>query len=389
MHNFNDEKIYNKYLKIFLILLLLGSIPLFFSYLFVLRAWENTPFETIVKYQNEHNAIYGTALNPNDLAYKIQLVHFRQPHIIALGSSRVMQLRENFFEGKFTNCGGIFSSLYEGQAFVDQMLALHKPQIVFWGLDYWWFNKKYIADETRRFVDEKTINKEKLLKPIQWLIEKKISIHDFFTVIVSGRTHNPYTNFDNLGIHAIKISNGFRKDGSYIDIEYAFGINKNRLEKINEEQKSIIDDANERASSAGNSFVDTERWSIFLAILNKFKANNIPVVLFLPPIAPSIYRVMKDKTLIDDLRHHISELHEEFYDFSDGASLGSDDKEFLDAWHSGEVVYLRLLRSIQMREKKSKLAFYLATNLDQYINFNQNKVAVIYPEDAPLFLLRE
>ena len=80
-----------------------------------LKIFEHNSFESIVKRQLNHNSIYGTALNENVFAYKLELVKQTKPKIVALGSSRVLQLREEFFRDSFVSAGNAMNTLKEAK----------------------------------------------------------------------------------------------------------------------------------------------------------------------------------------------------------------------------------------------------------------------------------
>ena len=54
----------------------------------------------IISYQLNSNGIYGSALYTNVYPYKIALYSKIKPEIVVIGSSTVLQFRENFFNGK-------------------------------------------------------------------------------------------------------------------------------------------------------------------------------------------------------------------------------------------------------------------------------------------------
>lgn len=377
------DKSFHRYLKIFTATLSVGGLALLFNLILISKSFENSPHGEIVRLQAEKNAIYGTALNPNDLSYKLELVKLRKPKIIALGSSRTMQIREEMFREPFTNCGGVFSTINEGKAFVGSMLSVHQPELVLLGIDYWWFSKKYFYPEKRRFIQADLMNKEKLLKPYEWLMSGKLNWKEYFSIIWHGPRKNSYTNYFNMGMHAIKTSNGFRPDGSYLDVESILALNGDRLEKIHSELKSLENQTNERANHGYGDFIDEDRWKSFLEILSEFKNRNIKVILFLPPIAPAFVKELaKHDRFIFSLKNRLENLNEEFFDFTSSSAV-KDNREFSDGWHAGEVVYLRLLD--QSRKQSSALRKYIGKNdFGKLIARFSGKILVFFREEESL-----
>ena len=65
----------------------------------------------------------------------MELIKQVKPEIIALGSSRVMQFREDSFNKKFVNAGGAMNSLSEFN-FFEKMYEFHNPKYIILGLDF-------------------------------------------------------------------------------------------------------------------------------------------------------------------------------------------------------------------------------------------------------------
>ena len=61
------------------------------NWLFLENAGELTAIEDVVARQQNEGGLYGTAIHPNDYAYKLALLAARQPEVVAIGSSRVLQ----------------------------------------------------------------------------------------------------------------------------------------------------------------------------------------------------------------------------------------------------------------------------------------------------------
>lgn len=382
------ERSAKKYLLIFSLAFFGGGFPFLLNFFFVSQAYENTSYEKIVDIQGKERAIYGTALNPNDLNYKLALLKKRRPEIIAWGSSRTMQLREEEFRASFANCGGVFSTINEGTVFLKSMLSVHKPKFILWGLDYWWFNKKWEADERRRFIDETAITQEKLTRPFQWFLEDKLTPRDYFSVLFGDRK-NPHTNYPNLGVHAIKTSDGYRPDGSYMETSTILGLKDNRMKNMQKELFTIVDETDDRAKLGYGDFVDEDRWAQFVSLVREVRKNNIQFLIFLPPVAPDFMHAIKDQKkqdFVEKLAERLRGLNEEFYDFTDSRQYHIDEREFSDGWHVGEVGYLRLLREISHRNPKSKLVTYLRTeNFNATIKKFSNRLLILFPGDDKLF----
>ena len=78
------------------------------SALIMWRVYEFSNVDRIVKDQASSHGIYASSLDHNAMSYKLTLVEFRKPDIVAIGSSRAMQFREDSFRDDvvFVNAGG-------------------------------------------------------------------------------------------------------------------------------------------------------------------------------------------------------------------------------------------------------------------------------------------
>ena len=92
-------------------------------------------------------AAAGQRYGNRDLAFKTISANLRQPHILAAGSSRVLQFRDQFFNrhpDEFYNVGAPAWALDQ----VEQLLhdLTYTPRILILGLDQAWFNDAYVPD---------------------------------------------------------------------------------------------------------------------------------------------------------------------------------------------------------------------------------------------------
>ena len=109
------------------------------SYLVVLQAGEFQPLSDVVRTQHERNLIYGSGIHDVRRELKMEIIKFRQPEIVALGSSRPLDFRQEYFTQPFACACQAMDTLVEGQSFVDKMLTVHQPRVVIFALDHWWF----------------------------------------------------------------------------------------------------------------------------------------------------------------------------------------------------------------------------------------------------------
>lgn len=342
---------YKKFVLSYFMILLIFGLLLAGIFYYLSRIFEHNSFESIVKRQLNHNSIYGTALNENVFAYKLELVKQTKPKIVALGSSRVLQLREEFFRDSFVSAGNAMNTLKEGRLFLEEVLKFYKPDIVILGLGVWWFNPLYPNYEKGEYfnINGKNISGAKVRD-----IVKHIYNRQFFQSQYLLDNHfitNPYSNLDSLGLNAMYNGRGFLKDGSYLYGE----IFKDEKTKDANFADTFWRIENSNSQFAYASHIDVKRMQDLFDILNLLEKHNIQVVIFIPPLAPSVYKAMQDKqekyAYIDELFMTLQNNQIYFFNYHNPAVLKDDDCEFLDGFHGGDVFYARILADMAQKSE--------------------------------------
>ena len=320
-------------------------------------------YKEIVKYQKKLNAIWGSALNDNLFSYKVELFKQKKPTLMVLGSSRVVQMREQFFNSSFANCGLAMSHLNEGIMFLEEILKFHHPELILLGLDFWWFNDAHPQPPTfpQHNKDGSGNLLYKIRQPFVWLRNNKISLRQLMEVTLFGNTKNDITKYDNMGIAAIKYSQGFRKDGSFFDSKILFGLDPKVADIQFKITFSWIDKGGSRVEYGDR--ISPGRLQQFQKIMEICRGNNIPLIVFLPPMAPKVYQKMetmpREYAYIQGLRNYLPTLPLEAYDFHDISEVSRNDCEFFDGFHGGDVLSQKMLLSIVEKNPQSALRKYL------------------------------
>lgn len=337
--------IYWKFLMNYWLFLIISIFLLSPIYIFLVKWYEHSSFDEVVKKQIETNSIYWTALNQNNFSYKLSLIKEKKPNIVLLWSSRVMQFREEFFNDTFINAWWGMNYMSEGVMFYNEMLKFHKPEYLILWLDFWWFNDNYIDPESFSYHNNswKELTFKKLSKPIMFLINDKISFDLFFNVLKWNYKNN-ITNFNNIWIQALDSSTWFRKDWSYFYSKYIFDLEKNIDIKFNKTLFSI----NNNLSRFKYWNELSKKWLDRLKkIIELSNINNIKLILFIPPISPLIYdELNKNKenySYLNIFFEDIKKLEIENYNFHDPYILNWNNCEYIDWFHGWDVVYQRIL----------------------------------------------
>ena len=276
--------------------------------------------------------------------------------IIALGSSRVLQFRQDMFKGSFYNAGFTITSITDFIPFLTSIEKNKYPKYLIVGLDQWMFNEK--KD------DLKSIKKSSLWKNSFSYIPKGSVLFKTSKDILKGKVNVFYPSSSSklkYGFTAKMKNTGFRNDGS---IFYGLQI-ENLINSPSKAKDFKFQNTLKSIKQGKKHFTHGEE--INLAALVEFEnlidfcqKNDIQLVTFLPPFSPTVNKSMREfrkHTYMDSLGKEIAKICKakkiEFYDFSSLEQLQSGDDEFIDGFHGGEVSYSKML--IHMIENRSKL----------------------------------
>ncbi len=308
-------------------------------------------------------ALFGSGLSQDFIEYKLRLYEAVRPQVIAIGSSRVMQFRGAWFSRPFVNMGGVAGNLGELELTLRGILKAGRPQAIILGVDFWWFLPQWQEnpEEPVRHVSG-TYNYalNSLKKPWQWLFDGKISAGEFLAPFtgIFGRGFAA----DRFGIMAQQTSNGFGPDGSWYytaevtgqkpSPDYQF---RDTLTQVTRGIKAFYH------ARSGQSGPAMEHLDVFADICCRLKSRGIRLFVFIPPLAQKVYEAIKSREEayphLFKLRHALQARGIDTMDFSNPGSLGSNDCEFVDGFHGGEVTYARILR--QMAEHWPALLPYV------------------------------
>lgn len=342
--------------------------------------------DDIVKSKNDY--LIGYAYNESNYRYlkQIELKSRQAQHIIALGSSRVLQFRDKMFTKPFYNAGYTISSISDFIPFIEFNLENKRPEVLIIALDQWMFNEKWDNLEDYN-MSEKQWNSS---------FNYNASVGTIFNVwsdLFSGKygleiltTSNTYHNKQlKIGLNAIVNNTGFRKDGSIF-----YG---DQIHKLLSNDSTAIDfgyfDTYSRIENGNRRFeygakVNDKALQILSDLLIYCKNKNIYVVAILPPFANAVNSKMKQSgnyVYMDSIYSKSIELFRkqqfELWDLSNLSKYNSNDDETIDGFHGSEVAYLKML--IYMIENGSKLKRYAnVEKLKNDLNNRQNNYTV-YP----------
>ena len=322
-------------------------------------------------------AVIGPAYSNPDKYMKLNTVLNRKPGILALGTSRVMQIRSFFFKqpASFYNAGGGIDKVKQFDFFLKQIPLRSQPTVVFVGLDQYFFNEKFDNLSTSDFDAEYNDN----FSLLAYTFDNCFLI---WHQLLSGKINFSSQHAGNfIGLNAGVNHNGFLFDGSYyygermqhpeIAKDYHFKDTFERIEKgIKRFEYSAA--VNQKAIVSLDSF------------LSHCAARGIKVYGFLPPYANSVIskmRAMSDnyryiENLYNAVRPSFDKYAFKVFDFTDMSQAGIMDKNFIDGFHGSDKVYLKMMMNM-CGQDTSLNAYFDKEHLQTLYNKSKNDLEVL------------
>ncbi|MBL0059165.1 MAG: hypothetical protein IPP35_08680 [Elusimicrobia bacterium] len=296
--------------------------------------------------------LFGLAYSDPKERYKLNKLIKKNPVIIALGSSRVMQFREIFFKPSFYNAGGCAGRIKNFSQFMAHLPNEMKCTTMIVGLDQNFFNPNWDDFGPDHFLD--LLEKERSRGPLLVSSFQKFWF-DFMTkgISLSKIANNRWS--EAIGLNAIVQSNGFQDDGGYQRGPPANNLIR-EIPNFAAEPGSdaILKEGSRLAAFKGINVNAINELDRFLAAC---KMRNIHVIAFFPPFPEDVYdkllELKPDFTGFFQLPKlvspHLKTFGFEFYDFTNPRTLGAQNMEFCDSIHGSDTVYLRIVIGMALR----------------------------------------
>lgn len=325
-------------------LILCGGLPLLLTY----HVGDLLSVDQIVQEQVNDSAI---TYNPDDrglrLTYKLRGIELRQPEVAILGSSRILQFRDFFFNkapDQFYNAGGHGWELDEAYTMLQNIDPASQPKIILLGIDYLWFNDDF--EDVPLAAD--------WYKPAPNYRETLSLTNRVLTSLLRGQIgletllarQSPNQTGRAIGFTAITGGTAYRSDGSL-----QLGANFQNLQT--RENLRLRDSDSAAAGLYAYQSGDTisqESLDLLEAFLIEAKARGIHVVGIAPPFTGRIYSIMRNRgqhaylfAAAEQLPGLFAGYGFDFFDFSDPRLFGGSDEEMYDGWHATELLSARMM----------------------------------------------
>ena len=280
-------------------------------------------------------------------AYKLALISEKKPDVIAIGTSRMMEFRSEFFTTSthFVNAGGM-DNASDLLAFIQRLPKDSPLRTVIVGVDPRYLERN---DAPSGSMDSSSLlDRVSRFFSMDWRsVYADYAAHKF-TLAELWRAHAASPN---IGMTALVKQRGFRADGSH---DYGPIVeDQSRLDALHALEEH---DATEiRTTGRGSEYeteISTEHLAQITAFLDECRARGIAVVGILPPAPATIRDALMSLTdargevyrrLPTTLSAAFTDHGATFYDLSSLQTVGANEDEMLDVQHTTEKGTLRML----------------------------------------------
>lgn len=347
----------------FLVKLALFMLPVVIPFLLVtgglVYIGESMPLQEVIRLQEGTlPVLFRPAYGNRDQDYKLLATNTRDPEILIIGSSRVLQFRAQFAN---LNPEAIFNASAPAWELEEVSRLLFNmdvtPEVIVLGIDYPWFNDDYPGDP---IVEPPTNWWSRLFVVNRSYLQEVIDGDEFDYEQILSRDEPGGSGGLALGLRAIRDGHGFRNDGSeqYGDFLVAGHLWQPNLRG---HHMGLFEDGEEMYFEG--AITSETALEDFEAILQFAQDNDILVVGMLPPYMPTLWAelsVSERHQYIPQTQEAIETLFADYnfplFDFSDVSDLGFSDEDFFDGWHHSEKVAIQLY--IEMASQVPELAQY-------------------------------
>ena len=309
---------------------------------------------------SHREVLFLSGLSQHAFNYKMQLMDASKPQVVAIGSSRAMQVREQFFRRGFTNLGGAVNSIAELEVFALRFAKMEdRPKLALLFVDPWWFNSEFVGQGGG-------------YKPPDFptMISNRL-VFGAGTLLRKGNWISAATKSKNLGIQAILTGNGFSYDGSYHYVGISSGFERSADIRFLDTLARVTESRSRFEKSDHADLALIRRACAAISMIKK-QVNSL--VLIAPPFSKVVWNKMREGgyNYIDEVTSALARCSNavDLYDFYSVIEIPEgSDCEFIDGFHGGDVTYARILKLIG--QANSEVRKYLAIDfLDNFINDN-------------------
>ena len=294
----------------------------------------------------------------------------------ALGSSTVLQFREQMFSSPFYNFGLMISPISDVKVFLKTIPKDKLPKIIILGLDQWMFNEVWV-ERGNLFKNQNYWKKSFRFFP------NMIDVKHVYSKIFNGELHyfetlkKAINSQNKYGLSALIKNSGIRFDGSMnYGEKIEFLVNTKNIDYSLEFEDTInrINNGNKRFQYGENP--RQESFAELSEVFDILKKNNVELISFFTPFSKIVHdKINEANTRYNYINKSAEKLNNlftangfEFWDYSNPSTIKSNNDEFIDGFHAGELTHAKIL--FNMSENGSAIKKYI--NYDSLKNVIKN-----------------
>ena len=243
--------------------------------------------DSITAQRENHSILLGMGYNEQTLYYKLTNANYYKAELIALGTSRAMQFKSNYFKKNFYNCGGAVGGNYnEYRNFLENLTYI--PEFILLDLDAWVFNDAW---------NKNCLEYDDYVEIIQADRSENSILKTMTSDYISGKwkLSDLRCYSKNIGFNGKIKDEGFLYDGSY----YYGSVYRHPEQQ--EDYKFV--NTKERIVKGISRFeygenIDNDTIKQLKNLLDYCSEKGIYVVGYIAPYAPSIYADMTKSIVV-------------------------------------------------------------------------------------------
>ena len=321
------------------------------------EAW---PIQRATAYQQKATGevIYGRAFFSQQFnVYKLAGIRHHRPAILAIGSSRVLQIRAFMFaplDDKFYNAGGLIQNVYDISAFADLLSrgVIHKPSVLLVGIDPWWL-KSGRGHQTWLNANDRSLKFSSHIEAMREVIDKQRYVELFKSYKRPDAALGLLP--DTIGINARVNGSGFRKDGSR---HYSPRILIDYLDDpryVDRERPPVVERIKKRKRQFSlPADINPQKQEILLGALSKISQLDIELHVMMPPFSSEVIEALERSdelknwwhTYRNELPQKIQAIGISVLEVQSPVDFGLDDRYMIDGFHPGEVYMAHLVSRV-------------------------------------------
>jgi hypothetical protein len=309
------------------------------------KAGEFTALDDIIQRQ-KRGAIYN-ALSISFADYKYAAYTETRPQIVAIGTSRAMQIRATFFRPSFYNLGGLVQGPLQANAIANRLILRERPpKLVIFALDFWTFcrrpGERAGGPRPSETMHDGMGQPGRYFLIYRLLAERRYGPLDYVHLMLQGNA----ADRERIGLAARLGTSGFAADGSLYAGPPGDGPLEARWSELMDRMRTGSDPM---VKGCAVSELALDALDRFVARLS---AVGVEVVLLMAPMPGTIIDALETDggyRYIEQLRTVLANRYpQRFYDAFDLRGI-APDSEFYDGMHGGEIAYTRAILAAARR----------------------------------------